>query len=74
MSRVKKLTDKERKENQEKSRNNWNKNNKEKSYRYQKKSRAKSFIEKDATREELNYFQKLITERLKELKSTNDNQ
>ena len=43
MVRQKKLTDKQRKENQEKSRNNWNKNNKEKSYRYQKKITCKEF-------------------------------
>lgn len=49
-------------------------NHKREVYRIQKKSKAKNFIIKDATREELNYFQKLITERLKELKSTNDNQ
>lgn len=43
-------------------------------YRIQKKSKAKNFIIKDATREELNYFQKLITERLLELKNDNDKQ
>ena len=68
MVRQKKLTDKQRKENQEKSRNNWNKNNKEKSYRYQKKSRAKNFILNDARIDELNYFSELINKRKKELK------
>ena len=68
MVRQKKLTDKQRKENQEKSRNNWNKNNKEKSYRYQKKSRAKNFILNDARIDELEYFSELINKRKKELK------
>lgn len=69
MVRQKKLTDKQRKENQEKSRNNWNKNNKEKSYRYQKKSRAKNFILNDARIDELDYFSELINKRKKELKN-----
>lgn len=72
MVRQKKLTDKQRKENQEKSRNNWNKNNKEKSYRYQKKSRAKNFILNDARIDELNYFSELINKRKKELKKINN--
>ena len=69
MVRQKKLTDKHRKENQEKSRNNWNKNNKEKSYSYQKKSRAKNFILNDARIDELDYFSELINKRKKELKN-----
>lgn len=71
MSRVRKLTDEERKQHQAKSRDKWNSNNKSKAYRYQKKSRAKIFLLKDATIEELNYFSELISKRLKELQNNN---
>ena len=40
-------------------------------YRNQKKSRAKNFLLKDATIEELNYFSELISKRLKELQNNN---
>ena len=42
----------------------YQKKHKATTYRNQKKSRAKSFILKDATREELVYLKKLIDERL----------
>lgn len=71
MSRARKLTDEERKQHQAKSRDKWNSNNKSKAYRYQKKSRAKNFLLKDATIEELNYFSELISKRLKELQNNN---
>lgn len=65
LGRPKVLTDKERKENQRRAVKDWEQRHKKEVYRIQKKSRAKSFIIKDATREELEEFKKLIYERLK---------
>lgn len=59
------LTAEQREANNKRARVDWNKRNAKKSYRYQKKSRAKSFIKKDATREELLELRDLIDERLK---------
>lgn len=59
------LTDEQRKENNSRARDDWNKRNTKKSYRYQKKSRARSFIMKDATHDELLELRALIDERLK---------
>ena len=63
--RPKVLTDKERKENQRRAVKDWEQRHKKEVYRIQKKSRAKNFIIKDATREELQEFKKLIDEKLK---------
>lgn len=65
LGRPKELTDKERKENQRRAVKDWEQRHKKEVYRIQKKSRAKSFIIKDATREELEEFKRLIYERLK---------
>lgn len=65
LGRPKVLTDKERKENQRRAVKDWEQRHKKEVYRIQKKSRAKSFIIKDATREELEEFKRLIYERLK---------
>lgn len=65
LGRPKELTDKERKENQRRAVKDWEQRHKKEVYRIQKKSRAKSFIIKDATREELEEFKQLIYERLK---------
>lgn len=46
---------------------------KESAYRNQKKSRAKNFILKNATVDELNYFSELINTRLEELNNNNSN-
>lgn len=59
------LTAEQREANNKRARVDWNKRNAKKSYRYQKKSRAKSFIKNDATREELLELRDLIDERLK---------
>lgn len=42
-------------------------------YRNQKKSRAKNFILNDARIDELEFFNNLISERLKELKNKDNN-
>lgn len=68
LGRPKVLTDKERKENQRRAVKDWEQRHKKEVYRIQKKSRAKSFIIKDATREELEELRALIDERLKETK------
>lgn len=68
LGRPKVLTDKERKENQRRAVKDWEQRHKKEVYRIQKKSRAKSFIIKDATREELLELRALIDERLKETK------
>lgn len=68
LGRPKVLTDKERKENQRRAVKDWEQRHKKEVYRIQKKSRAKSFIIKDATREELLELRALINERLKETK------
>lgn len=65
LGRPKVLTDKERKENQRRAVKDWEQRHKKEVYRIQKKSRAKNFIIKDATREELQEFKKLIDEKLK---------
>lgn len=65
LGRPKVLTDKERKENQRRAVKDWEQRHKKEVYRIQKKSRAKSFIIKDATREELEELRALIDERLK---------
>lgn len=62
------LTAEQREANNKRARVDWNKRNAKKSYRYQKKSRAKSFIKNDANREELLELRALIDERLKETK------
>lgn len=62
------LTAEQREANNKRARVDWNKRNAKKSYRYQKKSRAKSFIKNDASREELLELRALIDERLKETK------
>lgn len=62
------LTAEQREANNKRARVDWNKRNAKKSYRYQKKSRAKSFIKNDANREELLELRVLIDERLKETK------
>lgn len=62
------LTAEQREANNKRARVEWNKRNAKKSYRYQKKSRAKSFIKNDANREELLELRALIDERLKETK------
>lgn len=61
------LTAEQREANNKRARVDWNKRNAKKSYRYQKKSRAKSFIKNDANREELLELRALIDERLKEI-------
>lgn len=68
LGRPKVLTDKERNENQRRAVKDWEQRHKKEVYRIQKKSRAKSFIIKDATREELLELRDLIDERLKETK------
>ena len=68
LGRPKVLTDKERKENQRRAVKDWEQRHKKEVYRIQKKSRAKNFIIKDATREELLELRDLIDERLKETK------
>ena len=62
------LTAEQREANNKRARKDWDRRNAKKSYRYQKKSRAKSFIKNDATRDELLELRDLIDERLKELK------
>ena len=68
LGRPKVLTDKERNENQRRAVKDWGQRHKKEVYRIQKKSRAKSFIIKDATREELLELRDFIDERLKETK------
>lgn len=68
LGRPKVLTDKERKENQRRAVKDWEQRHKKEVYRIQKKSRAKNFIIKGATREELLELRDLIDERLKNLK------
>ena len=68
LGRRKVLTDKERKENQRRAVKDWEQRHKKEVYRIQKKSRAKNFIIKGATREELLELRDLIDERLKNLK------
>lgn len=68
LGRPKVLTDKERNENQRRAVKDWEQRHKKEVYRIQKKSRAKNFIIKDATREELLELRDLIDERLKETK------
>ena len=68
LGRPKVLTDKERKENQRRAVKDWEQRHKKEVYRIQKKSRAKNFIIKGATREELLELRDLIDERLKETK------
>lgn len=46
---------------------------KDNNYRNQKKSRAKNFLLNDARIDELEFFNNLISERLKELKNNKDN-
>ena len=68
LGRPKVLTDKERNENQRRAVKDWEQRHKKEVYRIQKKSRAKNFIIKGATREELLELRDLIDERLKETK------
>lgn len=67
MAKARKLTKEEAYQRQLKRNAEYNRTHKQAAYRYQKKSRAKSFIKKDATREELEELRELIDERLKEL-------
>lgn len=61
----KKYTKEEAYQRQLKRNAEYNKAHPKSTYRSQKKSRAKSFIKKDATREELEELRVLIDERLK---------
>lgn len=63
----KKYTPEEAYQRQLKRNADYNKAHPKAAYRNQKKSRARSFIKKDATREELEEFRGLIDERLKEI-------
>lgn len=63
----KKYTPEEAKRRQINRVNEYNRTHKATAYRNQKKSRARSFIKKDATREELEELRGLIDERLEEL-------
>ncbi len=63
----KKYTPEEARQRQIDRVNAYNRTHKATAYRNQKKSRARSFIKKDATREELEELRGLIDERLKEL-------
>lgn len=67
MPRAKKYSEEEARKRQISRVNEYNRTHKQAAYRNQKKSRAKSFIKKDATREELEELRGLIDERLKEL-------
>lgn len=67
MARPKKLTTEEAYKRQLARNAEYNRTHKKKAYRNQKKSRAKSFINKDATAEELKELQTLIDERLEEI-------
>lgn len=67
MPRSKKLTEEEAYKRQLARNAEYNQAHKKEAYRNQKKSRARGFIKKDATREELEELRGLIDERLKEL-------
>lgn len=67
MPRTKKLTEEEAYKRQLERNKEYNRTHKKEAYRNQKKSRARGFIKKDATREELEELRVLIDERLKEL-------
>ncbi|MEK1385726.1 hypothetical protein HCZ02_01865 [Limosilactobacillus fermentum] len=68
MPRPKTLSDKQREDHAKKSRDRWNAANRDKGYRYQKKSRAKRFIKKDASLEELQELRSLIDDRITEMR------
>lgn len=65
--RPRKLSTEQAAANAKRSRQRWNAEHKSKSYRYQKKSRARSFILKDATLDELVELSKLIDQRREQL-------
>ncbi|MBB1079045.1 hypothetical protein H5S09_03820 [Limosilactobacillus sp. STM2_1] len=67
MPRTKKLTEEEAYRRQLARNVEYNRTHKKEAYRNQKKSRARGFIKKDATREELEELRGLIDERLKKL-------
>lgn len=67
MARPKKLTEEEAYKRQLARNAEYNRTHKKEAYRNQKKSRARSFINKDATVEELKELRALIDERLKEM-------
>ncbi len=67
MARSKKLTTEEAYKRQLARNAEYNRTHKKEAYRNQKKSRAKSFINKDATAEELKELRVLIDERLEEI-------
>lgn len=67
MPKVKKYSKEEAYQRQIDRVNEYNRTHKKEAYRNQKKSRARNFIKKDATREELEELRGLIDERLKEL-------
>ena len=68
MARIRILSEEGREDHAKKSHDRWNAANRNKSYRYQKKSRAKSFIKKDASLAELRELRSLIDERITELR------
>lgn len=67
MGRTKKYTPEEAHKRQLARNAEYNRTHKSAAYRNQKKSRARGFIKKDATREELEELRGLIDERLEEL-------
>lgn len=67
MPKVKKYSKEEAHQRQINRVNEYNRTHKKEAYRNQKKSRARNFIKKDATREELEELRGLIDERLKEI-------
>lgn len=67
MARPKKLTEEEAYKRQLARNAEYNRTHKKEAYRNQKKSRARSFINKDATAEELKELRALIDERLEEI-------
>lgn len=69
MPRPKKYTKEEAYKRQLARNVKYNRTHKREAYRNQKKSRARSFIKRDATREELVELRDFIDEKLKELKN-----
>lgn len=66
MARSRKLSDEQREENKNSYNIKYKKEHREQTLYTNSKSRAKNFILKKSTKEDLLYLQNLITERLKE--------
>lgn len=67
---ARKMTETERKASHDKSVKKWKAKNKKKTYLYQKRSRARSFIKNDATLEDLQELEELIQQRKQELNNS----